>query len=139
MAVQVKRNESRAADTFGNSLTAFYACLSVGNIDDPAFFGFISRYKPLYDPVAQFLFENRMKKLSALMYQFDGKNREKAAAIAARDVNASSVISKAREGIKAGREPERTRGAQDIWTFNGRNVRRGWAIFRDLSKFVEVE
>lgn len=139
MAVQVKRNESRAADTFGNSLTAFYACLSVGNIDDPALFRFITCYKPLYDPVAEFIYKTRMKKLSGLMYELNAKNREKAAKIAVKDVNASSVISKAREGIKAGREPERARDTQDIWTFNGRNVRRGWAIFRDLSKFVEVE
>lgn len=139
MAVQVKRNEGRAADKFENTLAAFYSRIKNSNVDDPAFFNFIRLYKPLYDPVAEFLFKNRMKKLSDLMHQFDSKNREKAAKIAAEEVNAQAVISKARKGIKAGREPEKARGAKDIWTFNGRNVRRGWAIFRDLSKFVEVE
>lgn len=139
MVVQVKRNDSREAATFESSLSAFYACLRVGNVEDPALFNFIALYKPLYDPVAEFIFKNRMKKLSDLLYKFDAKNREKAAKIAEREVSASSLVSRARKEVKAGREPERARDPQDIWTFNGRNVRRGWAIFRDLSKFVEVE
>ncbi|EBH1716590.1 hypothetical protein ABL345_004431 [Salmonella enterica subsp. enterica serovar Braenderup] len=139
MAVPVKRNEGRAAETFGTSLSAFYACVRIGNVDDPALFSFVTRYKPLFDPVAEFLFKGRMKQLSELMSQFDVKNREKAARIAAEEVNAQAVISKARKGIKAGREPEKTRRAQDIWTFKGREFKRGWAIFCDLSNYVEVE